>query len=109
MATHIFITDPFSQLVYGHDSSLALMREALILGDNVKQCELKDIFWKHNSLKINCHKLQLSNNNKPIQNVEKEEIDLNSVNKTCIWMRKDPPVNKQYIQACQLLRLAGES
>ncbi len=100
---HIFITDPFSLLVPGHDSTLALMREALEKKHQVWQACLHDITFQNNQVMIFAQEME-----------KKEQITLgNSKEKfslskeMVVWMRKDPPVDSPYIRACQLLRLTS--
>lgn len=86
---HIFITDPIDNLIVGHDSTLALMREAKNLGHEVYNYEPHQVQYLDNA--IYCGDISLDTIAEDIQ--------------TYIWIRQDPPVNYEYIQLCQILRL----
>ena len=59
---HIFIIDPFDGLKPNHDSSLALMKAALLQNHSVWQAELADINLLDNSLIISTKLICLENN-----------------------------------------------
>ncbi|MFN5540348.1 MAG: glutathione synthase [Candidatus Melainabacteria bacterium] len=103
---HLFIIDPFSLLQAGHDSSLAMMKEAILLGHKVFQAELKDIFWSDNLVKANTREVKILASGGLISNGEYKQIDLGLDADLAVWMRKDPPVDEKYIQVCQLFRLS---
>jgi glutathione synthase len=105
---HIFIIDPFEGLKPNHDSSLALMKAALLKKHSVWQAELHDINWSENSLIIST-KLILLENNKLVVSDESKRFNLSRKSEfpwLLVWMRKDPPIDEKYIRACQLLRLS---
>jgi glutathione synthase len=105
---HIFIIDPFDGLKPNHDSSLALMKAALLQNHSVWQAELADINLLDNSLIIST-KLICLQNNKLIVTGESKKFNLSlksDFSQILIWMRKDPPVDEKYIRVCQLLRLS---
>lgn len=103
---HLFITDPFSILVPGHDSTLALMKIAIKLQHSVLQCEMKDIYWNGTKVVANAKKISLEEERFVLQDGTKE-VNLNNTSQPVVWMRKDPPVDSAYIKTCQLLRLAS--
>jgi glutathione synthase len=102
---HFFLTDPFNTLQPGHDSSLALMRAALKRGHKVWQAQISGLYWHTDKL------LLLAQAVLPDQTGLKLDLEikvfcLSEATESAVWMRKDPPVDQNYIQACQLLRLA---
>ncbi|MDJ0626484.1 MAG: glutathione synthase [Candidatus Caenarcaniphilales bacterium] len=102
---HIFVTDPFESLIPGHDSSLALMREAILLNHPVHQSDLDSISIQDNQLKVKARQIYLSEGSL-IQKSESVEFNLSNEKQIIVWMRKDPPVDHKYIVTCQILRLA---
>jgi glutathione synthase len=105
MKQHIFITDSFASLQANHDSSLAMMREALVLGHKVFQAEISDLSGIEGEIVVQSNECYLEN--RLVKLVEDSGIllSLSKSSEFVVWMRKDPPVDEEYIQACQLLRL----
>lgn len=104
---HIFITDPFAALAPGHDSSLALIREALSQGEVVYQAQMEHVSYYYPHIKINAQKLTLQDDQaRPVEENPCEELVLDQKQKTIIWMRKDPPVDLNYLRTCELLKMA---
>jgi glutathione synthase len=101
---HIFITDSFESLVPNHDSSLALMREACKLGDEVFQAEQEQIYFDKGSVFISACLVQSVTEGNLKINPEKKSFNISSqYEDLVVWMRKDPPVDEAYIRTCQLL------
>ncbi|MDX1919714.1 MAG: hypothetical protein SFU25_03155, partial [Candidatus Caenarcaniphilales bacterium] len=101
---HIFITDPLESLTPNHDSSLAMMREAYNLGHQVYQAEIKGLSWAIDHVELSSWKLEYSDNK--FSKKEENVFNLSATSASTIWMRKDPPVDENYVRACQLLRLS---
>ena len=95
----LFITDTFSNLNMKKDTSILMMEEVMYLGNNAYQCEINDLFIKKGlvystaSEIISTYKLG-----------EKSEIALSEFQYA--FMRKDPPVDENFINALHLLSLA---
>ena len=95
----LFITDTFSNLNVKKDTSILMMEEVMHLGNNAYQCEINDLFIKKGlvysiaSEIISINKLG-----------EKSEIALSEFQYA--FMRKDPPVDENFINALHLLSLA---
>jgi glutathione synthase len=103
---HLFIIDPFESLKPNHDSSLALMKAALKKGHEVFCIQTFELTWQVNSLRANAQKIIVGENNNLQASNQFETLNLSQKQQLIVWMRKDPPVNQDYIKACQLLRLA---
>ena len=101
----LFITDPFQTLVPGHDSTLALMRNASQLNHTVFQCQMDDLSWNGKQVIAKAKQVILHDNTLDLQE-SIHELNLSIPNNVVSWMRKDPPVDNAYIKACQILRLA---
>ncbi len=106
--SHLFIIDPFASLERGHDSSLALMKAALLAGHSVFCCELSGLSYLAGSLIAHASTLQLDSSAElELVSGNPEQLRLNeSVQDLVVWMRKDPPVDEAYQRVCQLLALA---
>lgn len=103
---HIYITDPYEALIPGHDSTMAMMREAIKLGIEVYQAEMNSIYVDGNILFVQACQIQLIDT-KIIKSETTKKFNLIENKELVVWMRKDPPVDQSYIIACQLLRLAN--
>lgn len=91
MSTNIlYIIDPLKSLDNKTDTTLAIMDEAKKRGLNNFTCELKDIILENSNLSFLCDKKRPS-----------EDFSL-------IFMRKDPPVDNNYIAATLKLRCFNE-
>lgn len=107
MLEHVFITDEFNTLIPNHDTSLALMREAALLNHSVYQTTANNIYIENNNIYADCAEIHLNLDTNTLETDEDARlvINLSKVNNHLrIWIRKDPPVNTQYIQTCQLLQ-----
>lgn len=106
---HLFIVDPLTSLNPAGDTSIALMRQAAALGDEVFACEQKDLAAGPGAgLVARAVPLDLGSLSAgatttltwaavgPAQEVPVDEIQI-------IWMRKDPPVDEQFLTTLRLL------
>ena len=77
----------------------------------VWQCEMKGIFYENNALKIKAKRVIKNKEEKLLISDSEEVFQLSSVENSSddflIWMRKDPPVDSDYMNACQLLSLSS--
>ena len=97
----LFITDAFGSLNHKKDTSIFMMEEALNRDVDVYQCEMKDIFALDNMVYANC--FSISSNLSIAINTNK--IALNDF--SSVFMRKDPPVDENYINCLHLLSTAA--
>ena len=96
----LFITDTFSSLNHKKDTSIFMMEEALNEGVDVYQCEMKNIFALDNLVNAHCFSI---NSNASIS-INPNKIALNDF--SSVFMRKDPPVDENYINCLHLLSTA---
>ena len=96
----LFITDTFSSLNHKKDTSIFMMEEALNEGVDVYQCEMKNIFALDNLVNAHCFSI---NSNVSIS-INPNKIALNDF--SSVFMRKDPPVDENYINCLHLLSTA---
>ena len=95
----LFITDTFSNLNVKKDTSILMMEEVMHLGNNAHQCEINDLFIKKGLVYSTASEIISTN-----KLGEKSEIALSEFQYT--FMRKDPPVDENFINALHLLSLA---
>ena len=99
----LFITDPFDSLKQEKDTSIFIMKEALRRDFEIFQCEMRDLTLKQR-LSSQCS--QIINNNDILETAKKNEIDLASF--SFCFMRKDPPVDQDYMNCLHLLNIASQ-
>ena len=87
------ILDPIASLKEGHDTSLAVLREAAARGHEVHVCELGDLSVSGGRLFLRTRGLD-----KKIDEAQRESSHFN-----LLFMRKDPPVDRAYLQATYML------
>ena len=95
----LFITDTFSNLNVKKDTSILMMEEVMHLGNNAYQCEINDLFIKKGLVYSTASEIISTN-----KLGKKSEIALSKFQYA--FMRKDPPVDENYINALHLLGLA---
>ena len=100
----LFITDPFDSLKQEKDTSVFIMKEALKRDFEVFQCEMSDLTLKER-LSSQCS--QVINNNDVLKIAKENVIDL--VNFSFCFMRKDPPVDQDYMNCLHLLNIASQN
>ena len=108
-----FIIDPIAKLDPGHDTSVALMEAAQIMGHQVWITEARDLTIVDGKAWANLKSVTL----KPVQLVNglwKAALDWYQIGETtfsclsemdAVWMRVDPPVNTPYLYATYILDL----
>ena len=99
----LFITDPFDDLNIKKDTSILMMEESFKNSYKVFQCETSDLFIENAKVYASSKNI-VQNKSKFI--AENDKIDLNITDFKICFMRKDPPVDENYINALHLLGLA---
>ena len=95
----LFITDTFSNLNVKKDTSILMMEEVMNLGNDAYQCEINDLFIKKGLVYSTASEIISTN-----KLGKKSEIALSKFQYA--FMRKDPPVDENFINALHLLSLA---
>ena len=95
----LFITDTFLNLNVKKDTSILMMEEVMNLGNNAYQCEINDLFIKKGLVYSTASEIISTN-----KLGKKSEIALSKFQYA--FMRKDPPVDENFINALHLLSLA---
>ena len=99
----LFITDPFESLKQEKDTSIFIMKEALKRKFEVFQCEMNHLTLK-DGLSSQCSQIIDENDNLEI--AKKNEIKLADF--SFCFMRKDPPVDQDYMNCLHLLNIAAQ-
>ncbi len=97
----LFVIDPIKNINPTKDSSSALMQAAFKQEVEVWICTPQDLEARGDEVWASCLKIE------PIPWVNfKENKCIQLANFSCIWMRKDPPVDEGYLYATHLLEVA---
>ena len=101
----LLITDPLETLNIKKDTSVLIMEEALSMNFEVYQCELKDLYLENKKVWSDALNIKTANKTE-LKTKESKSFSLNDFK--YIFMRKDPPVDQDYINALHLLGLAKQ-
>ncbi len=99
-----FIIDPLHLIKPDHDSSVALMEASFRREHQVFVIQVEDIFFSQGKTRGILKKLEMRPGCQPWCNIL-ETVELPLSEMQAVWMRKDPPVDMNYIYATQLLDL----
>ena len=100
----LFITDPLDELNPKKDTTILWMQEVYAMGGQILQCEMKDLIYKDQQTFANFSEIKDPNHHPQIS----EKVDEIKALKDFdyIFMRKDPPVDEDYMNALHLLSQA---
>ncbi|NCX29711.1 MAG: glutathione synthase [Proteobacteria bacterium] len=99
----LFITDPMKELKPEKDTSIFMMEEAISLGYKVYQAEMKHLYLDNTFVIADARNIIEIGSSK-VEGIRKEAIKVSEFSYT--FMRKDPPVDTNYLNALHLLGLA---
>ena len=100
-----FLIDPIETLIVGHDTSLAFMLECQRRGHEVHCFEQKDLAYRDGEALVTARAVELKRAKGDHYRVVSEgPVALDSFD--AIFLRKDPPVDVDYLHATQMLELA---
>jgi len=101
-----FVMDPIGTVNIEKDTTFVLMLEAQARGHEVWYLELKDLFVKEDEAFGNATRISLEKSESFYKLGETKTMPLDSFD--AIWMRKDPPVNNDFLYATYILSLLDE-
>ena len=101
--TILFITDPMRELKSEKDTSIFMMEEAISRGFKVFQAEIKHLYVDDGMVFADARNI-IEIGSSQVQGIRKEPINVADFSYTI--MRKDPPVDSDYINSLHLLGLA---
>ncbi len=99
----LFITDPMKELKPEKDTSIFMMEEAISLGYKVYQAEMRHLYLDNTFVMADARNIIEIGSSK-VEGIRKEAIKVSKFSYT--FMRKDPPVDTNYLNALHLLGLA---
>ena len=102
----LFITDVYKDLNIKKDTSILMIEEAIKNKFNVFQCEINDLFIKDNIVHTSSRNI-ISAGLTQVEGISKEDIKIKDF-KLC-FMRKDPPVDQNYMNCLHLLNIASQN
>ena len=101
----LFVTDVLDELDLKKDTSVLMMEESLIHGFDIYQCEMNKLYVENKQVKAFAKRITSAS----IKKIEFEEsIESSLTEYSYCFMRKDPPVDENYINTLHLLSLAKE-
>lgn len=99
----LFITDPVETLSVKKDTSLFMIEHAQSIGIRSYQCEMLDILFNNNSVNADTREITFFEQKIVLAdsslNIKLQDFDY-------VFMRKDPPVDQDYMNTLHLLDLA---
>jgi glutathione synthase len=98
-----FLIDPIEKLKPHKDTSIHLMRGALLAGHKVYAFESKDLYLLSNKAYAEVYPIL----NDKFERNEATSTDLSTMDQ--IWVRIDPPVNQNYLYCTMALDFVGEN
>ncbi len=100
-----FLIDPIETLMVGHDTSLTFMLECQRRGHEVHYFEQKDLAYRDGGVRAVAKRVELRRAKGDHYRVlEEGALDLSTLD--VVFLRKDPPVDVEYLHATQLVELA---
>lgn len=102
-----FIMDPVETINTEKDTTFVLMLEAQARGHEVWYLELKDMFVKETQAYANATPISLERSEEFYKLGKTQTMKLDSFD--VVWMRKDPPVNNDFLYATYILSLIDEA
>jgi glutathione synthase len=103
----LFILDPLSSLKPEKDTSLAIMRELTRRGHELFVAEQTDLVIRDNTVSVHCKKFSFTKNDRVWYSIAPSKIQI-LLDFAVVMMRKDPPVDMEYIYSTYLLELAQQ-
>ena len=100
----LFITDPLDELNPKKDTTILWMQEVFSMGGQILQCEMKDLIYKDQQTFANCSEIKDPITNPQISEAVNQAQSLKDID--YVFMRKDPPVDEDYMNALHLLSQA---
>ncbi len=100
----LFILDPLDSLKVYKDTSYAMMQEAASRGHGLAAMQQEDLIWKSGKVVCYTQDLELTGSDKPWYRAgERSAGALTDFD--CVVMRKDPPVDIEFIYSTYLLEM----
>ena len=105
-STSLFVTDPLSSLNPKKDTTILWMQEIAAQDGHIYQCEISDLIYCDGLTQATVSKIPDPLSNPQVALSVDQLMALNDFN--VVYMRKDPPVNEDYMNALHLLSQAKQ-
>ena len=102
-----FVMDPVGTIDIEKDTTFVLMLEAQARGHEVWYLQLHDLFVRESKAMCKATELSLKRDTDYYKLGETAQRELESFD--AVWMRKDPPVNDDFLYATYILSLINEN
>jgi glutathione synthase len=101
-----FLIDPIETLIVGHDTTLAFMLECQRRGHEIHYFEQKDLAYRDGAVRAAAKRVELRRTKGDhFRVIEESALELGALD--VVFLRKDPPVDVEYLHATQLVELAS--
>ena len=100
----LFITDPLKSLDPKKDTTVLWMQEVFSMGGQILQCEMKDLLYKEHQTFTEFSIIKDPLKHPQVGEIVNEVKPLKDLD--YIFMRKDPPVDEDYMNALHILSQA---
>ncbi len=100
----LFIIDPLSSLKPYKDTSIFMMQYGSSNGFDIFCCEIKDLYVMENQVGANAAEIK-DPANQPLEKSNNKKMNLDQF--CYVFMRKDPPVDQDFLNALYLLEKAA--
>ena len=100
----LFITDPLKSLDPKKDTTVLWMQEVFSMGGQILQCEMKDLLYKEHQTFTEFSIIKDPLKHPQVGEIVNEAKPLKDFD--YIFMRKDPPVDEDYMNALHILSQA---
>lgn len=98
---HLFVVDPLEQLDIGHDTSLAFMWEVQRRGGEVYTCQSHHLSLDGTRLSVDARCVTLNQSDPLVKESSREVVRDDFF--SCIWIREDPPFDRDYLLTTYIL------
>jgi len=102
----LFIIDPIESLNTSTDSSFALMLESQKRKHDIFYCELRDLFIEKEKPCAQSKQISVQHSQNYWKLIRENKNELKNFD--CIFMRKDPPVDQNYLSATYILERVSQ-
>ena len=97
------VMDPLDQLSIDQDTTIGFLKSAFERNHQLWICCPNDLYLHHTQTWVKAVSVSFNDHGELLIGTS-QELDLSTL--SCIWMRKDPPVDQAYLHACYLLDYA---
>src|SRR5579864_5312239 len=97
----VYVMDPMERVLYQKDTTFAFQRAAQRRGHTGLHCEPRDVFIEDGDVWARVRQVRVSDAEPHFALSEAEDLRL--ADTQCVFVRKDPPFDSQYLYLTQML------